>query len=89
MAVEEMTDYARRVLTAVSQLTDTAASGTGPSDVAMLLRGAADSSLPDSLPSVSVAVHDLRQRGLIMASPSGQLRLTSAGYTWLAKAKSP
>lgn len=79
----------RRVLTAVAELTSESQSGTDPVSAMNLMASLELPGDPESASVFSEAVSKLRQAGLLMSSPSGDLRLTSAGRRWMADASRP
>ena len=71
--------FERFVLDAVRELTAGGTSGISPAEAALLIATNEHCDFDTVAIKFPLAVDRLRQGGLLMSNPSGELRLTSAG----------
>jgi hypothetical protein len=76
--------FERRVLATVSGLTSDGAAGITTEQVVTQMSEGGEAQGREVQSGLADTVADMRRRGLLMISPSGDLRVTSAGQRWMA-----
>jgi hypothetical protein len=83
MTTGDMQPFDHVVLAAVRHLTSGGIRGTSQGDAARFIISQIGEDTDNVVEKFPLAVERLRQDGLLMSNPSGQLRLTSAGQRHL------